>query len=69
LGVSLKTGLHLTFFKHYFIHGEIKGGYLNLFDIPTSPDGNHKAKQDFYFLQTTIQFGGIFYLKRKTADD
>ena len=65
LGVSLKTGLHFTFFKHYFIHGEIKGGYINLFDIPTSPDGKNKAEQDFYFLQTTIQFGGIFYLKRK----
>jgi len=24
-GASLKSGLHLTLFKHYFIHTEIKG--------------------------------------------
>ena len=65
LGISLKAGLHLTLFKHYFIHGEMKGGYINLFDILTSPDGKNKAQQDFYFLQTTIQFGGIFYIKKK----
>ena len=63
-GTSLKTGLHLTLFKHYFLHGEIKGGYINLFDILTSSVGNNKAKQDFFFLQTTFQFGGIFYFKK-----
>lgn len=63
-GASLKTGLHLTLFKHYFIHTEIKGGYINLFDVLTSSIGNNKAKQDFFFLQTTFQFGGIFYFKK-----
>ena len=62
-GASLKTGLHLTLFKHYFLHGEIKGGYINLFDILTSSVGNNKATQDFFFIQTTIQFGGIFYFR------
>lgn len=63
-GASLKTGLHLTLFKHYFIHTEIKGGYINLFDVLTSSIGNNKAKQDFFFLQTTFQVGGIFYFKK-----
>lgn len=62
-GTSLKTGLHLTLFKNYFLHGEIKGGYINLSDIITSLEGTNRAKQDFFFLQTTFQFGGIFYLK------
>ena len=62
-GSSLKAGLHLTFFKHYFIHGEAKGGYINLSDVLTSSVGNNKAKQDFFFLQTTFQIGGIFYFK------
>ena len=64
-GASLKTGLHLTLFKHYFIHSEIKGGYINLFDILTSSVGNNKAKQDFFFLQTTFQLGGIFYFRKR----
>lgn len=48
-GASLKSGLHLTLFRNYFIHGEIKGGYINLFDIITSLEGKHRAKQDFFF--------------------
>ncbi len=63
-GASLKTGLHLTLFKYYFIHTEIKGGYINLFDVLTSSVGNNKAKQDFFFLQTTFQLGAIFYFKK-----
>lgn len=66
-GASLKTGIHLTFFKHYFIHTELKGGYINLFDVLTSSIGNNKAKQKFFFLQPTIQFGTIFYLKKKRS--
>ncbi len=64
LGIGFKTGLHLTLFKNYFIHGEAKAGYVNLHNIPTTPDGKTKARQSFFFLQRTIQFGGIFRLKK-----
>jgi hypothetical protein len=32
-GTSLKAGLNLTFFKHFYIQGELKGGYINMQDI------------------------------------
>ena len=61
-GVSAKLGLNLTFFKYFFIQAELKGGYINMNDIRTTYDSNDKAKQEFYFLQRIIAFGGIFKL-------
>jgi len=59
-GVSAKVGLNLTFFKHYFIQTELKGGYINMNDIRTTHDTADKASQHFMFLQRIIAFGGIF---------
>lgn len=59
-GVSAKVGLNLTFFKHFFIQGELKGGYINMPDIRTSYDPTDRASQEFWFLQRIIAFGGIF---------
>jgi hypothetical protein len=61
-GVSAKVGLNLTFFKHYFIQGELKGGYINMNDIQTTALTNDSASQHFMFLQRIISFGGIFNL-------
>lgn len=61
-GVSAKIGLNLTFFKYFFIQAELKGGYINMNDIRTTYNSNDKAKQEFYFLQRIIAFGGIFKL-------
>lgn len=59
-GVSAKVGLNLTFFKHYFIQTELKGGYIDMSDIKTTFDSSDKASQNFFFLQKIIAFGGIF---------
>lgn len=59
-GTSLKAGLNVTFFKHFYIQGEIKGGYINMQDIRTTQSNDDKASQDFFFLQRLIAFGGIF---------
>ena len=59
-GVSAKVGLNLTFFKHYFIQTELKGGYIDMSDIKTTFDASDKASQNFFFLQKIIAFGGIF---------
>lgn len=59
-GISAKVGLNLTFFKHYFIQTELKGGYINMNDIRTTHDEADKASQHFLFLQRIIAFGGIF---------
>lgn len=59
-GTSLKAGLNVTIFKHFYIQGEIKGGYINMQDIRTTQSTDDRASQDFFFLQRLIAFGGIF---------
>jgi hypothetical protein len=59
-GLSAKAGLNVTFFKHFFIQTELKGGYINMQDIRTTASKNDKAEQEFWFFQQIIAFGGIF---------
>ncbi|MFV8270046.1 hypothetical protein ACNQGP_08935 [Flavobacterium sp. GT2N3] len=59
-GTSLKAGLNITFFKHFYIQGELKGGYINMQDIRTTQSIEDSASQDFFFLQRIIAVGGIF---------
>lgn len=61
-GLSAKAGLNVTFFKHFFVQTEFKGGYIHMPDIRTTFDKADKASQSFYFGQTIIAFGGIFRL-------
>ena len=35
-GISAKAGLNFTFFKHFFIQTEFKGGYIEMNDIRTT---------------------------------
>lgn len=59
-GTSLKAGLNVTFFKHFYIQGELKGGYINMQDIRTTESTEDSASQDFFFFQRIIAVGGIF---------
>jgi hypothetical protein len=59
-GTSIKAGLNITFFKHFYIQGELKGGYINMPDIRTTKSATDSASQDFFFFQRIIAFGGIF---------
>jgi hypothetical protein len=59
-GTSIKAGLNITFFKHFYVQGELKGGYINMQDIRTTQSTEDHASQDFLFLQRLIAFGGIF---------
>lgn len=61
-GLSAKAGLNVTFFKHFFVQTEFKGGYIHMPDIRTTYDKADKASQSFYFGQTILAFGGIFRL-------
>jgi hypothetical protein len=61
-GLSAKAGLNFTFYKHFFIQTELKGGYINMNDIRTTADNSDSASQKFWFLQKVIAFGGIFRL-------
>ncbi|WP_396166900.1 hypothetical protein [Flavobacterium sp.] len=62
VGVSAKVGINVTVFKHFFVQGELKGGYINMNDIRTTAVTNDTARQHFMFLQRIISFGGIFSL-------
>lgn len=59
-GISAKAGLNFTFFKHFFIQTEVKGGFINMNDIRTTQYKSDKAEQHFWFLQSIITVGGIF---------
>lgn len=59
-GTSIKAGLNITFFKHFYVQGELKAGYINMQDIRTTKSADDKASQDFFFFQRIIAFGGIF---------
>lgn len=59
-GVAAKAGLNFTFFKHFFIQTELKGGYIDMNDIRTTNNATDKAEQHFWFLQRLITLGGIF---------
>lgn len=61
-GVSAQVGLNLTFFKHFFIQGELKGGYIDMQDIKTTSSNADSASQHFAFFQRIITVGGIFRL-------
>ncbi len=61
-GISAKAGLNVTFFKHFFIQTELKGGFINMNDIRTTQFKSDKAEQQFWFLQSIITVGGIFKL-------
>lgn len=59
-GLSAKAGINLTFFKYFYIQGELKGGYINMQDIRTTTSSEDRASQDFFFFQRIIAVGGIF---------
>ncbi|MCK8140895.1 hypothetical protein MW871_03210 [Flavobacterium sp. I-SCBP12n] len=59
-GTSVKAGLNVTFFKHFYVQGELKGGYINMQDIKTTKSSEDSASQDFFFFQRIIAVGGIF---------
>ncbi|GAA4238239.1 membrane protein [Postechiella marina] len=61
-GMSLRAGLDFTFFKHFFIQLDLKGGYINMNDIRTTNNSTDKASQHFMYLQRVVAFGGKFRL-------
>jgi len=61
-GISLDAGLNLTFFKYFFVQGDLKGGYINMPDIRTTAMGADRASQHFSYLQRIIVFGALFRL-------
>ena len=61
-GFSAKAGLNFTFWKHFYIQGELITGYINMPDIRTTANLEDRASQSFFFLQRILEVGGIFRL-------
>lgn len=61
-GLSAKVGLNFTFFKHFFIQTELKGGFIEMNNIRTTQSTADSAEQNFWFFQRIITVGGIFRL-------
>lgn len=61
-GMNLVAGLNVTFFKHFFIQAEMKGGYINMPDILTTNFPQDRASQHFFFVQGNTNLGVIFKL-------
>lgn len=59
-GTSIKAGLNITFFKYFYVQGELKGGYINMNDIRTTINPEDRASQDFFFFQRILAVGGKF---------
>jgi len=59
-GLSIRTGLTLTFFKHFFMQLDLKGGYINMNNIRTTNSSTDKASQSFTYIQRVVAFGGVF---------
>lgn len=58
VGTGLVTGLNIGFLKHFFFQTELKGGYIDMRDLRITEFKDDKAKQNFWYLQHNIVFGG-----------
>ena len=64
-GISVVTGLNATFYKHFFIQSELKGGFINMPDILTTYHESDRAKQQFFFSQWNVTFGAQFNILKR----
>lgn len=58
--LTVMGGIQVQIGKHFFVQSELKGGWINMPDIVTSPDPVDRAKQHFFFDQINIVFGMNF---------
>ncbi len=65
-GIDAVVGLNITFFKRFFIQSELKGGWIDLPNITTTPSSADSASQNFFFLQRNIVIGGIFNISKSS---
>lgn len=59
-GFSSMVGLNLTFFNHFFVETEAKGGFVHLPDVRTTQDKSDRANQHFWFAQKNLVLGCKF---------
>jgi len=65
IGLGAVVGLNVKFWDRFFIQSEFKAGYINMWDIRTTPSKSDKAKQDFFWSQLNILFGFSINVAKK----
>ncbi|MEQ1677764.1 MAG: hypothetical protein ABL876_13730 [Chitinophagaceae bacterium] len=66
VGVTVKAGMQVVFFKHLAIRVENKFGYINMPDVLLHKRGiPGRAKQAFFFSELDGMIGGTFSLHHK----
>lgn len=66
-GASIILALNTTFFKHFFIQSEWKGGFIHMPDIRTTMNPADRASQHFWFSQYNMVFGANFRIDGKKS--
>lgn len=56
-GFAGKVGVNLTLYKYFFVRAEFKGGFIDMFDIRTSPNPKDRADQHFFFSEFVTALG------------
>jgi hypothetical protein len=64
-GASMVAGINATFFRHYFMQTELKGGFINMPDVLTTYNNADRAQQHFFFSQWNVTFGALFNVLHK----
>lgn len=60
------AGIRIEFLSHFFVQGQVRGGFIHMWNVRTLP--GHRAQQHFGFLEEFATFGGMFRLwKRQEA--
>ncbi len=67
-GCGLVAGLNITFWEHFFLQSEAKGGFIHMPDVRTSPESSDRASQHFWFVQGNFVFGVNFKLARRVRN-
>jgi hypothetical protein len=61
-GLSAHVAVRFDFLKHFFIQTQLEGGFINMPDVLTTNHEGAKAKQNFFYLEEMISFGGYINL-------
>jgi hypothetical protein len=64
-GSGLVGAVRMNFFKYFFIQSEAKYGFIHMPDIRTTINTSDRAKQHFWFMEYTINFGAQFQISNR----
>ncbi len=66
-GMSAHIAIRVDIFTHFFIQGQLEGGYINMPDILTTIKPGARADQHLWYFERMIMFGGYVSLFSKKA--